>query len=77
MLRIKNGMVIEGDFDSMDNELATIVQNSSFTTIVIHTPIIDFEEKCIAVTSVLAGEGLEYGDKYVIARAKFLSKDHI
>ena len=69
MLKIKNGMVIEGDFDSMDSELSTIVQNSSFTTIIIQTQLIDYETKCVAITSVLAGEGLKYGYKYVIARA--------
>ena len=41
MLKIKNGMVIEGDFDSMDSELSTIVQNSSFTTIIIQTQLMN------------------------------------
>tara|TARA_Y100001963_G_scaffold143354_1_gene214139 strand:- start:4 stop:225 length:222 start_codon:yes stop_codon:yes gene_type:complete len=73
MLKIKQGIVIQGNFDTWEHELPKLVREAKFSTIVVHTNTHEFEEKCQAITDNLAGEGLMYAKKYVIARAAYES----
>ena len=67
MLKIKTGVVIEGDFDSKDFYLPTI-KESEFSTLILNVQPKDFDAKCYRITSDLADEGIMYGRDYVIAR---------
>ena len=73
MLKIKNGIVIEGRFNTTENKLVKLVKESSFSTIVVHSELYQFDDKCKAIVDLLAGEGLQYAKKYVIARAAYES----
>lgn len=73
MLKVKNGIIIQGKFDTAEPGIIKLVRESSFSTIVVHSEINEFEDKCKAIVDLLAGEGLEYAKKYVIARAAYES----
>jgi hypothetical protein len=73
MLKIKNGIIIQGRFDNAENGLVKLVREAAFSTIIIHTSINSYEEKCQAIVDQLAGEGLQYAKKYVIARLSYES----
>jgi len=73
MLKVKNGIVIQGRFNTTENKLVKLVMESSFSTIVVHSELNDFDEKCKTIVDQLAGEGLQYAKKYVIARAAYES----
>ena len=78
MLKIKNGIVIEGTFDKPELHLdmrkfVKRVAKEEFSTIIIDSEIDNFEDRCIAVTGRLADAGLQYGNNYVIARAGYES----
>ena len=73
MLKGKNGIIISGKFDTAEPGIIKLVRESSFSTIVVHSEINEFEDKCKAIVDQLAGEGLEYAKEYVIARAAYES----
>jgi len=82
MLKIKNGIVIQGKFDTTDcpvhrhateDKLIKAVKDASFSTIVVHSDLNNFDDKCKAIIDLLAGEGLQYAKQYVIARAAYES----
>lgn len=73
MLKIKNGIVIQGKFDTWEEKLPKLVKEANFATIVVHANRFEFEDKVQAITESLAGEKLMYGKKYVIARAGYES----
>lgn len=73
MLKIKNGIVIQGRFDTTEDNLIKLVKDASFSTIVVHSDLNDFDDKCKAIIDLLAGEGLRYAKQYVIARAAYES----
>jgi hypothetical protein len=73
MLKIKNGIVIQGSFDTIEDSLIKLVKDASFSTIVVHSDLNDFDDKCKAIIDLLASEGLQYAKKYVIARAAYES----
>lgn len=73
MLKIKNGIVIQGRFDSSEEGLVKLVKEASFSTIIIHSRLKSYEEKCKAIVDILADEGIQYAKKYVIARAAYES----
>ena len=73
MLKIKNGIVSQGRFDTSEDGLIKIVKDASFSTIVVHSDLADFDDKCKAIIGLLADEGLQYAKKYVIARAAYES----
>lgn len=73
MLKIKKGIVIQGTFNTTEDNLIALVKDANFSTIVVHSDLNDFDDKCKAIVDLLAGEGLQYGKKYVIARAAYES----
>jgi hypothetical protein len=73
MLKVKNGIIIQGRFDNPEQGLVKLVRESTFSTIIIHTKLNNYEDKCKAIVDQLAGEGLQYAKKYVIARAAYES----
>jgi len=73
MLKVKNGIIIEGNFDKQEGKLPKLVREASFSTIIVHSNLNEFEEKCKAIVDLLAGEGIQYAKKYVIARAAYES----
>ena len=73
MLKVKNGIIIEGNFDKQEGKLPKLVREASFSTIIDHSNLNEFEEKCKAIVDLLAGEGIQYAKKYVIARAAYES----
>ena len=78
MLKIKNGIIIEGPFDKPVLHLETkglfkTIKESEFTTLIVQVPIEDFEAKCYRLTADLADAGIMYGRDYVIARAGYES----
>ena len=66
MLKVKDGTVIEGSFN--DEEFIPIVVNSEFSTLLVQIDLENFEPKCVEITTLLAGEGKQYGTDYVIVR---------
>ena len=68
MLKVNDGTVIEGIFN--DDKYIDIVNNSNFSTLIIHIDIKDYEDKCIEVVTALAENGKTYAEDYVIARAR-------
>ena len=73
MLKIKNGIVIQGRFDTPEEGLVKLVREASFSTIIIHSRLKSYEDKCKAIVDILADEGIQYAKKYVIARAAYES----
>ena len=73
LLKIKKGIVIQGTFNTTEDNLIALVKDANFSTIVVHSDLNDFDDKCKAIVDLLAGEGLQYGKKYVIARAAYES----
>ena len=73
MLKIKNGIVIQGRFDSPEEGLVKLVREASFSTIIVHSRLKSYEDKCKAIVDILADDGLQYAKKYVIARAAYES----
>jgi len=64
---------IQGRFDSSEEGLVKLVKEASFSTIIIHSRLKSYEEKCKAIVDILADEGIQYAKKYVIARAAYES----
>ena len=73
MLKIKQGIVIQGKFDTWEENLPKLIREANFSTIVVHASRAGFEDKCQAITESLSAEGLLYAKKYVIARAAYES----
>ena len=73
MLKIKNGIVIQGRFDTPEEGLVKLVREASFSTIIIHSRLKSYEDKCKAIVDLLADDGIQYAKKYVIARAAYES----
>ena len=73
MLKVKNGIIIQGRFNNPEQGLVKLVRESSFSTIIIHTTLNKYEDRCKAIVDQLSGEGLQYAKKYVIARAAYES----
>ena len=73
MLKIKNGIVIQGRFDNPEEGLVKLVREASFSTIIVHSRLKSYEEKCKAIVDILADDGIQYAKKYVIARAAYES----
>ena len=73
MLKIKNGIVIQGRFDSPEEGLVKLVREASFSTIIVHSRLKSYEDKCKAIVDILADDGIQYAKKYVIARAAYES----
>ena len=44
MLKIKNGIVIQGRFDSPEEGLVKLVREASFSTIIVHSRLKSYED---------------------------------
>ena len=71
MLKVTNGLVLQGKLDKWTTFDTQIIQESiDIVSIVLDCELNDFDKQAQEVIEELAKEGIQYGEKFIISRVK-------
>ena len=71
MLKVTNGLVLQGKLDKWTSFDTQIIQESKdIVSIVLDCGLNDFDKQAQEVIEELAKEGIQYGEKFIISRVK-------